>query len=268
MSDPTRQSQWKSSVAGLKAVVAFGVFAAMAGVSLPAAGAQPSGQVVAVTPAATATGGAGDRTLAVKAPVYTGDVIVTDRIGEAQFLFADDTRLVVGPNSNLTIDRFVFQGKSSAKTFSIGMTKGALRFITGKSSKAAYSIATPTATIGVRGTEFDVSLGADGSTNLALYGGTVRICDKAGRCTEVTGACSVAIVAPDQNLQNVKNVYQRSALLESKFRYAFNQSWLRDDFRVQSRSCAVQNNAPNSSPGGSPSSAPGNGGGGGDGGGE
>jgi hypothetical protein len=253
---------------GLRAAVAIGVFAAVAGVSLPAIAAQPSGQVVAVTPAATASGGAGERTLAVQAPVYTGDVIATDRGGEAQVLFADDTRLVVGPNSNLTIDRFVFQNKASAKTFSIGMAKGAFRFITGKSAKAAYTISTPTATIGVRGTEFDVSLGADGSTNLALYGGTVRICDKSGRCADVTGACSVAIVAPDQDLQNIKNVYQRSALLESKFRYAFNQSWLREDFRVQSRNCAVQNNNPNSSPGGIPSMAPGGGdGGGGEGGG-
>jgi hypothetical protein len=65
--------------------------------------------------------------------------------------FRDETKLVVGPNSTMVIDAFVFSDQNTARQISINAVKGAFRFITGKSPKDVYSITTPTATIGVRG---------------------------------------------------------------------------------------------------------------------
>jgi hypothetical protein len=80
-------------------------FAAMA----PSTGeaVEQSGIVVAVIPATEASGEAGTRRLRTQAPVFTGDLIVTGAGGEAQVRLLDETRLVVGPNSRLEIDRFV-----------------------------------------------------------------------------------------------------------------------------------------------------------------
>ena len=207
--------------------------------------AEPSGEAVAVVQAAAVDGAAGNRALAVKGPVFTGDVVKTDKGGQAQLVFRDDTRLVVGPNSQLTIDSFVFAGGSTARQFTINAVRGAFRFITGSSQKQAYTIKTPTATIGVRGTRFDVTV-LNRTTNLALYDGSVRLCDitkRPQRCTEISGRCSVIILEPEEDFRWVNNVYERTDVLDTVFPYAFNQRWLHDDFRVQSRGCEIRDRA-------------------------
>ena len=113
--------------------------------------AQPSGVVLAVVQITEANGETGKRTLTLEAPVYSGDHIVTNAVGQAQVRFRDNTKLVIGPNSMMVIDAFVFDNSDSARKISINAVRGAFRFITGKSPKDAYSIITPTATIGVRG---------------------------------------------------------------------------------------------------------------------
>jgi hypothetical protein len=84
-------------------------------------------------------------------PVFSGDHIITDAVGLVQMKFRDDTKLIVGPNSMMIIDAFVFNNDNTARQVSINAMRGAFRFITGKSSKDAYSITTPTATLAVRG---------------------------------------------------------------------------------------------------------------------
>ncbi len=117
----------------------------------PAARAEPDGMVVAVIQQATIDVRTGKKVLLQANPVYSGDRIETDRIGEAQIRFRDNTRLVVGPNSTLVIDAFVFNRDDTARQVSISALKGAFRFISGKSPKDVYRITTPTATIGIRG---------------------------------------------------------------------------------------------------------------------
>jgi hypothetical protein len=150
---------------------------------------------------------------------------------------------VVGPNSQLTIDRFVFAGQSNAREFTINAVRGAFRFITGSSQKQAYTIKTPSATIGVRGTHFDVTVRGQ-TTNLALYDGSVRLCDitkQRRRCADISGRCDVVIVGPEEDLRWVRNVYERTELMDTIFPYAFRQGALRADFRVRSRGCEIRN---------------------------
>jgi len=119
-------------------------------VAMPAR-AQPSGIVIAVVQSSEAEGETGRRMLNPEAPVFSGDQIITGPVGEAQVRFRDNTRLVVGPNSMMVIDAFVFTNDETARQISINAVRGAFRFITGNSPKDAYRISTPTATIGVRG---------------------------------------------------------------------------------------------------------------------
>ena len=68
-----------------------------------------------MVPAAAASGTSGRRVLEVKGPVFMGDRVQTGASGEAQIEFRDNTRLVVGPNSLMTIDAFVFNENNTAK---------------------------------------------------------------------------------------------------------------------------------------------------------
>ena len=86
---------------------------ALGGLSV-AAVAEPSGAVIAVIQQSQADGEGGKRVLQVEGPVFSGDQIITGARGEAQIKFLDDTKLVVGPNSQMTIDAFVFTGKGTA----------------------------------------------------------------------------------------------------------------------------------------------------------
>ena len=104
---------------------------------------------------------------------------------------------MVGPNSQLVIDKFVFKSETSAKEVSINAVRGAFRFITGVSPKQAYSIHTPMATIGVRGTKFDFSVDSDGRMDFVLYEGSARLCDLSGRCVVLSGSCSIAVFKPN-----------------------------------------------------------------------
>ncbi len=236
---------------GLTAVAAAG----------PAMAIEASGHAVAVLRNTAASGPGGDRALKAAGPVFSGDVIKTDRGGTAQLLFADDTKMVIGPNSQVTIDSFVFDGSSTASKFAIGALRGSFRFITGTSAKNAYVIDTPTASIGVRGTEFDGSVAEDGTTTIAMWEGTVRICDKATprrHCTELSGACSVIQLDPQKRFHWVRNVYERTALIDRSVPFAFRQQRLNRAFRVASRGCEIHNAdpAPNLNGGGNKAPAP------------
>ena len=114
--------------------------------------------------------------------VFQNEIIVTDASGVGQFEFRDRTKLAIGPGSTLVIDNFVYDSNSSKGKVVIDLTQGALRFITGKADHDAYEIVTPTATIGVRGTVFDIYAQPDGEIAVAMIDGAVEVCPRGGAC--------------------------------------------------------------------------------------
>ena len=98
-----------------------------------------SGETVGVNPDAEATGVGGVRIIEIKGPIFMGDVITTDLNGQVQILFVDETKFIVGANSKVTIDAFVFDANKTAQDVSISAVKGAFRFITGNSPKQNYT---------------------------------------------------------------------------------------------------------------------------------
>lgn len=117
----------------------------------PVAAQQPSGYAVKVDPAVNANGPGGRRLIELQGAVFMGDQIVASSAGLAQIKFIDDTRIVIGPNSRLTIDTFVFNPDNTARKVTINMIEGTFRFISGKSPAGAYTLKTPTMTAGIRG---------------------------------------------------------------------------------------------------------------------
>jgi hypothetical protein len=119
-----------------------------------AAHAEAIGRAASVVPSADFTRGAVVRTLTIDEALEQDDRIRTSQSGLIQVRFRDDTMLTIGPNSEILLDKFVFDG-STAKSLSIEVVRGAMRFVSGTSNRSAYEIKTPVATIGVRGTVVD-----------------------------------------------------------------------------------------------------------------
>jgi hypothetical protein len=99
--------------------------------------------------------GGGSRPLAAGSNVFAREVVRTGEQSIAQLLFLDETSLSIGPQSEVTLDRFVFDPNRGAGNVSVNLSRGALRFVSGSQQPSSYQIRTPVATIGVRGTIFD-----------------------------------------------------------------------------------------------------------------
>jgi hypothetical protein len=96
------------------------------------------------------------RQLAYKDDIYHNEIIETLEESATEITFLDETLISLGPNSKITLDRFIYDPNPDASTFVTTITQGALRFVSGKLPSKAYTIHTPTATIGIRGTIINV----------------------------------------------------------------------------------------------------------------
>jgi hypothetical protein len=192
-----------------------------------------SGKALGVDPAAEARGNE-TRTLVVGADIFIGDRVVTGPQGQVQIMFEDRTELVVGPRSALLIEDYLLRDDGSAGRLAVNALSGTFRFVTGGAPKDRYSIATPTGTIGVRGTSLDLTV-VPGMTNVLLYNGAVRICSNSGECVELTAKCE----AGQFDSRNATVIGQtnridadESADLKALFDYANSQRPLLREFRV------------------------------------
>jgi len=96
--------------------------------------------------------------------VFSGDRIVSGQDGYVGIMLYDDTRLTIGPGSELLIREFEFNANSYVGNLAVSFLKGTARVVTGligKNSPENVRFNTPTATIGIRGTEFIVDVVAD-----------------------------------------------------------------------------------------------------------
>ncbi|HQS59852.1 MAG TPA: FecR domain-containing protein [Gallionellaceae bacterium] len=92
--------------------------------------------------------------------IFEGQTIQTSASGEVHIASADSGLIALRPNSNVRIDRFSAKGEPADESV-LTLFKGAMRAITGwvaKRNPSAYRIKTPTATIGVRGTDHETTV--------------------------------------------------------------------------------------------------------------
>jgi hypothetical protein len=132
------------------------------GLLLLAAAAQADeiGKATSVVPAANYTRGTQIAALAPDDTVQQDDLVKTSAKGSTEIKFVDGTVLTIGPNSEVVLDKMIFDG-DQAKNATIRVVRGAMRFASGHSDHSAYHIETKIATIGVRGTVIDVSVEND-----------------------------------------------------------------------------------------------------------
>ena len=121
------------------------------------ASAQSAGRVISLTPGAFVERGGATQPLTLQSEVNAGDTLFTDAAGRARVLFSDDSSMSLAPNTRLTLTEFVTEG--AKPTFKARLGQGLARAITGKiveANPAGFTLNTPEAVVGIRGTIISV----------------------------------------------------------------------------------------------------------------
>ena len=112
--------------------------------------------------------------------IFSYDTVKTGK-GKTAIEFVDETRVDVTQHSKLIIDEFVYDPNTKTGALSLKASLGTIRYASGqiaKTSKQNVKIQTPTATIGVRGTDFTMTIDETGSSTIIL----LPSCDTNGNC--------------------------------------------------------------------------------------
>ncbi|HSN18283.1 MAG TPA: FecR domain-containing protein [Gammaproteobacteria bacterium] len=142
-----------------------------------AAPTHAAGTATLVTGHVSAASPSGEiRDLVKGSSVYEGEVIITSNASYVNIEFTDGGRVLLRPESRFQIDRYQFSGAPQAATPAaqpgsapaprqesafFRLLKGGFRAVSGligHTRHEDYSVQTPVATIGIRGTDYEVRL--------------------------------------------------------------------------------------------------------------
>lgn len=132
------------------------------------------------------------QTLRAGIDVFQNETINTAYASASRVVFADQTQLSIGPQSQVVLDSFVFDPNPAASKVAVSVAKGVARFSTGILPKPDYQVSTPSCSIGVRGTVFTTIVSdtrdswvtvEEGQTAVSAQGVTVTV--NAGQTTFV-----------------------------------------------------------------------------------
>jgi len=91
--------------------------------------------------------------------------------GIIKIVFIDKTKVTISEYSTLVIDEFVYDGNTKKGKLNLKASLGTLRYTSGliaKNSKENVKITTPTASVAVRGTDFEVVVNETGESTFTL----------------------------------------------------------------------------------------------------
>ncbi len=113
-------------------------------------------RVIAVTGGVTVEHAGQSKALALKDSLRVKDIVRTNATGKVQLMFTDDTIVSLGTNSQFAMEDY---SSSGMKSFKSNVAVGFVRFVTGtivENNPEAFTVRTPEATVGIRGTTFSV----------------------------------------------------------------------------------------------------------------
>ena len=117
--------------------------------------------------------------------VYLNEVVETGEESALVVKFSDGSKLTLGENAKIVIDKYVYDPASSSGEQAVTLTKGAFRFISGAMPKESVKLSTPTVTIGIRGTELIFDVADDGETEMSTIAGEADATDGDGETLRV-----------------------------------------------------------------------------------
>ena len=115
------------------------------------------------------------RIVSIKSAVQEGDVLVTAENAYARVKWNDGGEVVLRPNSQLKVDSYTYdEGRPQTDNVVLSLIKGGMRSVTGllaRRNPANFRVATPNATIGIRGTHFGALVCNDDCANVPTPSG-------------------------------------------------------------------------------------------------
>ena len=121
----------------------------------------PIGYVKTVSGEASVTTGKSRIAAHLGTPLFMGSQLQTGHKSTLGVTFKDDTVMSFGPDTELTVDEYLYAPNQGKLKLAASITKGSLNYVSGVIAKLqhdAVTVKTPSGTIGVRGTQFVVSV--------------------------------------------------------------------------------------------------------------
>jgi hypothetical protein len=125
--------------------------------------------------------------------VYMNEVVETGEESALVVKFSDGSKLTLGENAKIVIDKYVYNPATSTGEQALTLTKGAFRFLSGGVPKENVKISTPAVTIGIRGTELIFDVADDGETEMSTIVGEADATDGSGETLTVTADESIVV---------------------------------------------------------------------------
>lgn len=139
----------------------------------------------------------------------TGDVVRTTD-GRVQIRMTDGAYVSLQPNSEWGIKNYRFEGKTDGTESAIySLVKGAMRTVTGlvgRVNRNRYQVATPTATVGIRGTGGLIQILPDGSTLVQGTSGIWFLANPSGSIDIPAGVSGLAPADPKLSPRETSDV--------------------------------------------------------------
>lgn len=139
--------------------------------------AQEIGQAVSAKNVVNGKLGGNVRRVKTGNDVLADEIITTGASSAALLKFLDNSNLDIGASSTVVLDKFVYNPNGSAQSVVINLSRGAMRFVSGRSEPRNFKIQTQVATLGVRGTDF-VTICTFAACAVVVASGIVSVCPR------------------------------------------------------------------------------------------
>ena len=135
------------------------------------------------------------RPVEAKTHVLAGTLVKTGPDGGVTLNWVDGTRLRMGPDTQLRVRKCVLNTSNHASVALFDLDVGTIwvRILELIGERSKFEIKTPTATAGVRGTVFSVSVGADNRTTVSVFEGAVAVANASHGAVTTASAGQTAV---------------------------------------------------------------------------
>jgi len=123
-------------------------------------------------------------------PVFRQDTLRSGNNARAQFRMVDNALINLQQNSILNLRKYELKSANGNGSVFLELISGGLRTITGsigKQNKKDYQLRTPIATIGIRGTMYEVEMMPNGGMYVGTWQGAISVRSHSGNCNITLG---------------------------------------------------------------------------------
>jgi hypothetical protein len=180
----------------------------LAALCVGTAWAAPSGYVHAISGDVTLTEAGKPATKAKLGDLFEqGATFATGADGKATLKFSDGQVVALGPNAQFGVTTYNYNTANVADSNIVfNLVRGGMRFVTGligQTNNSRFAVRTPTLTAGVRGTDGQIIIAANGSVLVSVNNGVVTMTSPAG--TVVINAPNFSYFPPNATTPTISN---------------------------------------------------------------